>query len=147
MNTPVKFHEPGPAPMDSSWHRDELRCGNCIVVRVQRDAKYPNNCSEMATDLISRFLVGDAEQQEPQLRRIYRLASFAALTLLACVAESHAMTKYNPFTRQWEQVSPDAVPRMNPATGQWELASPNAVLKLNPFTKQYHLVPPDSVPR
>jgi hypothetical protein len=67
--------------------------------------------------------------------------------LLACMADSRAATKYNPFTGQWEQVSPDAVPRINPTTGNWELASPNAVLKLNPYTRQYQLVPPNSIPR
>jgi hypothetical protein len=81
------------------------------------------------------------------MKSLYRLASLTALALLVCMAESHAMTKYNPYTRQWEQVTPDAVPRVNPTTGKYELASPNAVLKLNPYTKQYHLVPPDAVPR
>ena len=58
-----------------------------------------------------------------------------------------AESKYNPYTQQWEEVSPNAYPQLNPITGKWELATPGSVPKLNPYTQQYHLVPPDSVAR
>jgi hypothetical protein len=31
--------------------------------------------------------------------------------------------EYNPYTKKWEDVSPDAVPQVNPMTGKWELAA------------------------
>jgi hypothetical protein len=58
-----------------------------------------------------------------------------------------AESKYNPYTRQWEDVSSDAVPQMNPVTGHWQLAPPNSVAKLNPYTRQYEMVPPNSTSR
>lgn len=84
-----------------------------------------------------------------KMRRNGRVLEKAVLVagLLACITDSRAATKYNPFTGQWEQVTPDAVPRINPTTGKWELAPPDAVLRLNPYTREYHLVPPDSIPR
>jgi hypothetical protein len=33
---------------------------------------------------------------------------------VTCGATAQAETKYNPYTRTWESVSPDAAPRMNP---------------------------------
>ena len=43
---------------------------------------------------------------------------------VTCATTAQAESKYNPYTRQWENVSPDAAPRINPYTGRWELASP-----------------------
>jgi hypothetical protein len=60
---------------------------------------------------------------------------------------AHAESKYNPYTRQWEDVSPDAVPTLNPVTGHWELATPGSQPKLNPYTRQYEMVPPNSITR
>jgi hypothetical protein len=50
-----------------------------------------------------------------------------------------AEVKYNPYTKKWEDVSPDAVPQVNPMTGKWELAPPNARPKLNPYTNKYEM--------
>src|SRR5215469_10784109 len=62
-------------------------------------------------------------------------------------ATAQAETKYNPYTKKWEDVSPDAVPQINPMTGKWELAPPNAQPKLNPYTNKYEMAPANAVPR
>ena len=56
---------------------------------------------------------------------------------VALTAAARAENKYNQYTGQWENVSPDAVPQMNPITGKWELAPPGSAPKLNPYTGQY----------
>ena len=66
---------------------------------------------------------------------------------IAFSSAAHAESKYNPYTKQWEDVSPNAYPQLNPITGKWELAPPGSVPKLNPYTREYHLVSPDSVAR
>jgi hypothetical protein len=60
---------------------------------------------------------------------------------------ARAENKYNQYTGQWEDVSPDAVPQMNPITGKWELASPGSAPKLNPYTGQYQMAPPNAITR
>jgi len=73
-----------------------------------------------------------------------------AVALLAASAyftRAHAENKYNPYTRQWEDVSPDSYPQLNPITGKWELAPPNSSPKLNPYTGQYQMAPANAVPR
>ena len=53
---------------------------------------------------------------------------------IASTPALHAESKYNPYTQQWEAVSPNAYPQLNPITGKWELAPPGSVPKLNPYT-------------
>ena len=60
---------------------------------------------------------------------------------------AQAENKYNPYTRQWEAVSPDSTLQLNPVTGKWELAPPNSAAKLNPYTGKYEMVPPNAVAR
>ena len=45
----------------------------------------------------------------------------------------HAESKYNPYTQQWEDVSPNAYPQLNPITGKWELAAPGLSAKIEPI--------------
>ena len=58
---------------------------------------------------------------------------------IAFIPAVHAESKYNPYTKQWEDVSPNAYPQLNPITGKWELAPPGSVPKLNPYTQRIPL--------
>jgi len=53
--------------MDLSWHRDELRCDNCVVVRGRRDTKYPNmwrvvEPDTTLSDMVNRTRAKDAAE-------------------------------------------------------------------------------------
>jgi hypothetical protein len=91
--------------------------------------------------------VGSTLMREARMMNSLVRAVFLVWFGIVLSATAYAESKYNPYTRKWEDVSPDAVPRVNPVTGHWELASPSSVPKLNPYTRQYELVSPNSITR
>src|SRR5215472_191698 len=79
-----------------------------------------------------------------RLRIIGAATTIGAVLVVGLGAVVRAETKYNPYTKKWEDASPDAVPQVNPMTGKWELAPPNARPKLNPYTNKYEMAPADA---
>lgn len=60
---------------------------------------------------------------------------FLMLSLSAAVAEN----RFNPYTGQWENTTPDAVIKHNPYNGTWQYADPDAKPKHNPFNGKWEM--------
>jgi hypothetical protein len=112
------------------------------------------NVNRQAVERCGRLVYVQPEARLRSWRESWMMNSSAVLSSvllfgvgIASTTFAYAENKYNQYTGQWENVSPDAIPQMNPITGKWELAPPGSAPKLNPYTNEYHMVPPNAITR
>ena len=55
----------------------------------------------------------------------------------------YAEQKYNPYSRQWETVSPDTELIYNPLSRQWNYAPKDSSPTYNPYERSWDLAPDD----
>ena len=70
--------------------------------------------------------------------------SIIIILLFGITFSIYAESKYNPYTDEWETVSPNSQLKYNPFSGEWKYANPDAESKYNPYSGDWETASPNS---